>query len=88
MLLDVLLLVQDCSGRGGDDLKFTQKANLNFTENSSQSFILNPFNGSYTGGNWQLETKNPNPYEYDADEMRQLSQELWKCWILQINTVP
>jgi len=38
-------------------LKFTQKANLNFTENSSQSFILNPFNGSYTGGNWQLETK-------------------------------
>ncbi len=88
MLLDVLLLVEDCSGRGGDDLKFTQKANLNFTENSSQSFILNQFNGSYAGGNWQLETKNPNPYEYDADEMRQLSQELLKRWILQINTAP
>jgi hypothetical protein len=84
----VLLLVQDCSGGGGDDLKFTQKANLNFTENSSQSFILNPFNASYTGGNWQLETKNPNPYEYDADEMRQLSQKLLKRWILQINTAP
>jgi hypothetical protein len=88
VLLGVLLLASESSGRGGDDLKFTQKADLNFTENSSQSFILNPFNASYTGGNWQLETKNPNPYEYDANEMRQLSQELLKRWILQINTAP
>ena len=71
---------------GRDDLKFTQKVDLNFTGNSSQSFILNQFNGSYAGGNWQLEIKNPNPDEYDADEMRQLSEELLKRWTLQINT--
>jgi subtilisin family serine protease len=71
---------------GRDDLKFTQKADLIFTGNSSQSFILNQFNGSYAGGNWQLEIKNPNPNEYDADEMRQLSEELLKRWTLQINT--
>jgi subtilisin family serine protease len=71
---------------GRDDLKFTQRAELKFTGNSSQSFILNQFNGSYAGGNWQLEIKNPNPDEYDADEMRQLSEELLKRWTLQINT--
>ncbi|TAG90614.1 MAG: hypothetical protein EAZ09_22050 [Oscillatoriales cyanobacterium] len=69
-------------------MKFTQKINLNFTGNSSQSFILNQFNGGYAGGNWQLEINNSSTYEYDADEMRQLSQELLKRWILQINTAP
>ncbi|MCC3409915.1 MAG: S8 family serine peptidase [Microcoleus sp. PH2017_10_PVI_O_A] len=73
---------------GRDDLKFTQKVKLNLTGSSPQSFNLNQgqFYGSYAGGNWQLEINNPNPDEYDADEMRQLSQELLKRWTLQINT--
>nr|WP_228042032.1 S8 family serine peptidase [Tychonema sp. LEGE 07196] len=73
---------------GRDDLKFAQKVKLDLTGNSSQSFNLNQgqFYGSYAGGNWELEIKNPNPDEYDADEMRQLSQELLKRWTLQINT--
>ncbi|TAE20865.1 MAG: hypothetical protein EAZ93_22280 [Oscillatoriales cyanobacterium] len=73
---------------GLDDLKFSQKVPLKLTGSSSQSFNLNQgqFYGSYAGGNWQLEIKNPNPDEYDADEMRQLSQELLKRWTLQINT--
>ncbi|MEZ2229928.1 MAG: S8 family serine peptidase, partial [Microcoleus sp.] len=71
---------------GMDDLKFLQKAKINFNKDSFQSFNLNQFYGSYAGGNWQLEIKNPNPDEYDADEMRQLSQELLKRWTLQIKT--
>ncbi|MEZ2244083.1 MAG: S8 family serine peptidase, partial [Microcoleus sp.] len=71
---------------GLDDLKFAQYEPILFSENSSQSFNLTKFNGSYAGGDWQLEIKNPNPYEYDADEMLQLSQELLKRWTLQIKT--
>ncbi|TAD88582.1 MAG: hypothetical protein EA000_06485 [Oscillatoriales cyanobacterium] len=71
---------------GMNDLTFKQYEPILFIENSSQSFNLTKFNGSYAGGDWQLEIKNPNPDEYDAEEMRQLSQELLKRWTLQIKT--
>jgi subtilisin-like proprotein convertase family protein len=71
---------------GLDDLKFAQYDEILFSENSSQSFNLTKFNGSYAGGDWKLEIKNPNPDEYDAEEMRQLSQELLRRWTLQIKT--
>jgi subtilisin family serine protease len=60
---------------------------MQFSGNSSKSFNLkNQFNGIYAGGNWKLEIVNPNPNEYDEQEMRQLSEELLKRWTLQIKT--
>jgi subtilisin family serine protease len=72
---------------GMDDLKFSQNAEIPFNGTSPQSFNLrNEFKGIYAGGDWKLEIVNPNPIEYDEQEMEQLSKELLKRWTLQIKT--
>lgn len=63
---------------GRNDLQSAPQVTAQLTQSTSQSSTPNqgPFYKTSAGGNWELKIPNPDPNQYDQNEMNQLREEL------------